>query len=268
MKFTRILSAILITGTSQAAVVQIGELILVNNIGTATRYDPNTGTLNTQNSGGPVNIPSTFIGYSQLMGGETPSADDLGLRTFSTSTQILNLSKNSSTSLAGGVQWTFDLTPLDSYLAGNSLTATTLRLQLDIRPNNTSGIFNSYISYTNAREGITLTPLPATATGIYTDFHAPGNAATVGSVVNGDFKVIGKGLGGNNYDASTVVPLLDLYNSGVRQFSVTLVGASFSSSGQQVSVDGSSGLFLETIPEPSAAFLGGLGALVLLRRRR
>jgi hypothetical protein len=269
-KHIPILLAALMAGSAHAAVVQIGTLALVNNIGgTTVRFDPDTGTRTTQNAGGPVNIPSSFIGYSQNMGGGTPDANDLGLRTFSTSTTIHNLSKSTSGTLAGGVQWSFDLTPLDAYLATNTLTATTLELRLRPSQNNTSGTYNAYISYTNAAESITLTNLPTTATAIRTDFFAPGNAANVGDVVNGDFKVIAKGIGGNNYATTTAVDLLGLYNSGVKQFNLSMVAAVFSSDSQQITIgSGGNGIFLEAVPEPSSTLLASLGMLALLRRRR
>lgn len=257
-------------GSAHAAVTQIGTFSLPNNIGgTIVRYDPNTGVLTTQNAGGPVNIQSSFIGYSQNMGGGTPNASDLGLRTFTGQTLIHNLTTTSSSTLAGGVQWSFDLTPLDAYLADNTLTATVLELRLRPQQNNTSGTYNSYLSYTNVTESISLRALPTTATAIRTDFFAPGNAADVGDVVNGEFKVIAKGIGGNNYGATTTVDLLSLYNSGVKEFNLTLVGASFASSGQQITfAAGGNGIFLDAVPEPTTALLASLGMLGLLRRRR
>lgn len=269
-KNIQILLATIMAGSAHAAVTQIGTFALVNNIGgTIVRHDSNTGTLGTQNAGGPVNIPSSFIGYSQQMGGVSPDDNDLGLRTFSSSTLIHNLSKSTSTSVAGGVQWSFDLTPLDAYLSTNSLTATTLDLRLALSQNNTSGTYDSYLSYTNATESMSLTALPTTATGIRSDFFGPGNAANVGDVVDGKFKVIAKDIGGNNYAATTTVDLLDLYNSGVKQFNLTLVGATFSSTSQQITVSqGTSGIYLDAVPEPSSALLAGMGLLGLLRRRR
>jgi hypothetical protein len=269
-KHIPILLAALMAGSAHSAVVQIGTLALVNNIGgTIVRYDPNTGTRSTMDAGGPINITSSFIGYSQNMGGGTPDASDLGLRTFSTQTTIHSLSTASNANAAGGVQWSFDLTPLDTYLATNTLTATTLELRLRPVQNNTSGTYHSFISYTNVAESITLTNLPTTASGIRTDFFVPGNAASVGDIVNGDFKVIAKGIGGANYAATTTVDILDLYNSGVRQFNLTMVANVFASSTQQITISsGGNGIFLEAVPEPSSALLASLGMLALLRRRR
>lgn len=270
-KSIQILLATIMAGSAHAAVVQVGTLALVNNIGSdvITRYDPNTGTRSTMNAGGPINITSSFIGYSQNMGGGTPDASDLGLRTFSTQTTIHSLSTASNANAAGGVQWSFDLTPLDAYLADNSFTATTLELRLRPVQNNTSGTYHSFISYTNAAESIMLTNLPTTASGIRTDFFVPGNAASVGDVVNGDFKVIAKGIGGNNYATTTTVDLLGLYNSGVRQFNLTMVANVFATSTQQITIgSGGNGIFLEAVPEPTTALLAALGMLGLLRRRR
>ena len=264
---------VLIMAGSAHAQTQIGSLALNPTVTTTTYYDPSTPTLTTQNAGGPVNITSSFIGYTQNQGGATPDpATDIGLHTYSASTTIYQLNRYASTTDAGAVQWSFDLSPLDTYLSANNLSASTLNLQLN---NITASVlgsyqgFDVYISYTSALEGMTLTPLDTTATGNYTDFYAPGRAASVGSVVNGKFKVVAQDAGATLNDT---IDLLSLYNSGVKQFDLMAVSASYGA-GSQFKVPLASGIYLDTtaVPEPSSAALGILGGLglfgVLLRRR-
>jgi hypothetical protein len=258
----------LAVATIAQAQTQIGTLDIANTVGgTTVRYDPNTGTLNTQNAGGPVNITSSFIGYSQNQNGTTDTSD-IGLNSYSTAFSIFTLSTANSTSLAGAAQWSFDLSPLDSYLSANRLAASTLSLNLAFTQNNSSGNYDVYLSYTG--DGMTLTPLNTTAAGNYTDFFAPGNSANVGDVVNGKFKVMAQNAGGASTPFNDSIDLLSLYNSGVKQFDLMLVSATYGPGGKYTISKTGNGIFLTTVavPEPSsAALLGGLGLIGLLLRR-
>jgi hypothetical protein len=259
----------LVMAASAHAQTQVGTLAIANTVGgTTVRYDPDTGTLNTQNAGGPVNITSSFIGYSQNQNGTTDTSD-IGLNSFSTAFSIFTLSTANSTSFAGAAQWSFDLSPLDSYLSANSLAAAALSLNLAFTQNNSSGNYDVYLSYTG--DGMTLTPLDTTAAGNYTDFFVPGNSANVGDVVNGKFKVIAQNAGGANTPFNDSIDLLSLYNSGVKQFDLMLVSATYGPGGKYTVSKTGNGIFLTTaaVPEPSsAALLSGLGLIGLLLRRR
>lgn len=265
------------------ASTQIGDLRLPsgNYSGGFTYFDPASGGDTTRAVvGAPVAINSNFIAVTQNPGGATPdSTSDIGLRTFSSATTLRTLNRfkadqdgpgaGSGPQRAGAVQWTIDLSPLAAYLATNNLGLTALDLRLVTNPSDDSKEYDTYLSYTNAVEGITQANL---ATGLtagtdnYNNFWFPAQAVAEGSIANGTHKVIERDFVG---DMDSTIDLLALYNNGVTEVNLIMASGDFFS-GRTIAIGNGSGLSFDavTVPEPSISLLAVFGSLALLRRRR
>jgi hypothetical protein len=260
-----------------AAQTQIGDFRLTSGLysGAFTYFDPGFGPHTTRAViGAPVQVNSVFIGTSQNPGDPPPSTtDDIGLQTYSSSTVIRTLNRFASSlnggttgvDRAGAVQWSFNLSPLDSYLAGNDLLATALTLSLPLTTSDAARKVDVYLSYTST--GITKTGISTTSgQANYHDLWWPAQASSEENIVDGKFQILKLGAAGP-LELST--SLLDLYDSGVREFNVILASGDFWSS-RNIFVPEGSGLFLTTapVPEPSTTalmLLGLLGAAALRR---
>lgn len=261
-----------------AGVIQIGDFRMDGSTyGTDTFFDPGFSETTRDVLGAPVNITSAFAGTSEEAG-RAPTPDvtgdtDIGLRTWSSATRIYTMNRYTSSSNGGvsgvarigAVQWSFNLTPLDSYLSGNGLTLTALDLDLVLGLTG-SDPHDVYLSYTDATAGTTLTGISATdSSANYYDFWWAANGATVGDFIGNKFEVLQKGQTGNGTVSDS---LLTLYNSGVREFSLSFMTGGYSPLGDITNINDGSGLSITTIPEPAALGLVGVfGAGLLFIRR-
>ncbi len=257
--------------------VQVGDFrIGSTDYGVNTYFDPGFANTTRSVSGAPVNISSAFTGTSQGAGNApADSATDMGLRTYSGVTTILNMNRYASSSNGGAtgnprigiVQWNFDLTPLDGYLSGNGLSLTALDLDLVLDLPGGDG-YDVYLSYTDAGEGTSLTGISATdpISNYNTFWWAAENAgATAGSIVGGAFEVIARD---QVADGTISDSLLALYGSGVREFNLTLMTPDYNNT-QQTKIGDGSGLSITTIPEPATfGLVGVFGAAALFIRKR
>lgn len=261
-----------------AGITQIGDFRIgaTTYAGAHTYFDPGFSETTRAVIGAPVQVNSTFSGTSQNPGGASPdSGTDIGIRTYSSVTQLNNMNRYASSTDGGSsgparigiVQWNFNLSPLDSYLSGNGLTLTALDLDLVLDLPGGDG-YDVYLSYTDATAGTTLTSISTTnAAANYNDFWwaAENAGATAGSVVNGNFEVLARD---QIADGTISDSLLALYNSGAREFNLTLMTPDYNSN-QNTSIAEGSGLSITTIPEPATISLVGLvGGLSMLIRRR
>jgi hypothetical protein len=114
---------------------------------------------------GLPDVASAFSGLSQISDGtvedQTASGaeTDIRITTFAASTRIRNLNRYNVVNYrlpfqSGSLQWSFDLTPIDSYLTTNSLTLDALDLGL-ITTISGTGDYDILLSYTNPAESIT-----------------------------------------------------------------------------------------------------------------
>ena len=265
--------------SARAAETQIGDLrIGSNTYSTLTYFDPGFSETTRSVTGAPVQVNSSFIGTSQDAG-DAPanSTEDIGLQTFSTSTVIRQLNRFASDpdgpggvagpQLVGAVQWSFDLSPIDSYLSTNSLDLTALDLDLVTAASDATREYDIYLSYTNAAESIARTSISTSSPASnYTTFWFPAQSASEGAVVNGSFKLVELDFTGN---MNLTIDLLSLYDSGVREFNLIMSSGAFLS-GRTIGIGDGSGISIDTspVPEPSASLLGLIGGMFLLRRRR
>lgn len=265
----------LIAAVSQAGVTQISDFRLdAGAYSTLTYSDSGFDSITTRAvSGAPVAINSAFSAVSSEYNGTLNTANDIALQTFTARTNIFQLNR-----YGGGygiVQWHFDLTPLDGYFAahpGQSLTSLDLDLNVDAPQGGALMNYDVYLSYTNPSEGITLTPIDMTQAGNHTgtnqaDFYTPAQSSSVGSIVNGDFKVLK--LGGTA-DVNLSDSLLSLYESGVREFNLMMGSSNYGQNKTFGILDGS-GLSITTVAIPTPEALpAGLMLLTLigLGRRR
>lgn len=255
--------------------IPIGDFRIGSSDYTAnTFFDPGFSHTTRSVIGAPVGINSTFSGTSENAGdASADSATDIGLRTYSSVTTIINLNRNTS-SVDGGasgvarigmVQWNFNLTPLDSYLSGNGLSLTALDLDLGLDLPGGDG-YDVFLSYTDAGTGTTLTSMSSTAPSAnYNLWWASESiGAAAGTIVNSQFEV----LAVNQIADGTISDsLLSLYAGGVREFNLMLMTPDYNASQQTKIVDGS-GLSISTVPEPATLGMLGLGALATLLIRR
>lgn len=247
-----------------------------------TEIDPvSSGDLTRAVTGAPVSVNSDFIAVTQNAGGGTPDGDDIVLRTFSSVTNIRTINRfgadqDGSGPLggpqrAGGVQWTIDLSPLNSYLSSNSLSLTALDLDMVTTVSANMNEYDMYLSYTNPAESITLAGLATGATAgddNYDNFWFPAQGVAEGAIANGTHKVIELDETGN---LSRTVDLLGLYNAGVTDLNLILASGAFNDE-RQISIAAGSGLSIDTapaVPEPSSSLLAALamGAALVKRRR-
>lgn len=220
----------------------------------------------------PVQINSVFTATSQESGG-VADANDLTLRTFSSVTRVRTLNRFGpdddgigGVQRAGGVQWAFDLSPLDSYLATEALDLTALDLDLDVVLSGGAGSYDFFLSYTSPTAGTTLTGIGAAGSDIYSSFVLPGIGAADGDIINGEFEVIAGSVAGN---LDITESLLSLYDEGVREFNLILTSSSFMN-GRNIDIAAGSGLSITTVPvpEPATMVLIGLGTVVMMGKRR
>lgn len=173
---------------------------------------------------------------------------DIGLQTYSSSTLIKNMSRFASSTNAGVAQWSIDLSPLDAYLATNSLNLDALRLDLLADMNDEAREFDLYLSYTDPAEPISLVGINRDNAALnYCDLFDPADGAFVGDIVNGTHKVL---IANTPGDMDITEDLLALYNAGVRDLNLIIASSAFYS-GDNVSILDGSGLFIETSGSPN-----------------
>ena len=275
------LAALLGLGSvTTAAPIDIGDFRLPENTyASLTYFDPSSPAATTRViAGAPVQVNSTFVAVSQNAGNPPAATDDsdLGLVTSTASTTIRNLSRFTANlgtpetaafpSKVGAVQWSFNLTPLDSYLSSNSLalTALDLRLVLDASANAEDKKYDVYLSYTNPAESISLADIATDATAAdtnYNNFFWPARSTAVDSVANGTHKVIKLDQIG---DMDLTLDLRALYNAGIKDFNLIVVAGDYMK-GREHAVLSGSGLSIDTqsLPEPASAMLLAVGCGLL-----
>lgn len=261
-----------------AGVIQIGDFRIgaTPYSGSHTYFDPGFSETTRAVVGAPVQVNSTFSGTSQNPGDASPdSATDIGVRTYSSVTQLNNMNRYASSTDGGQsgaarigiVQWHFNLSPLDSYLSGNGLSLTALDLDLVLDLPGGDG-YDVYLSYTDATAGTILTSISTTDSGYNYDnfwWAAEDAGATAGSIVNGNFEVLARD---QIADGTISDSLLAKYNSGLREFNLTFMTPDYNYN-QNTSIAEGSGLSITTIPEPATmSLIGVVGGLSMLIRRR
>ncbi len=277
----KITTALLVSSCSLpafAGVTQIGEFrIGASDFTSDTFVDPGVvaaDDIETRAVGAaPVQVNSLFTATSQEAGLNGATADDLTLRTFSSLTRLRTLNRFTpdpdgvgGVQRAGGAQFSFDLSPLDSYLSENALSLTELDLDLALATSDDNATYNVQLSYTSASAGTTLTGIGADGASVYTTFVLPTLGASDGDFINGQFEVIAAATSG---DQTLSDSLLGLYEEGVRDFNLVITSSAFLN-GRNIDIIDGSGLSITTtpIPEPASLALVGLGAVAMLRRRR
>lgn len=191
-------------------------------------------------TGGQVSI--TYAGFAF-----TPVIDQIGSQP---SVWLLNLSDTTYTS--GTATLTLDLTSVTvagGYGLGFVSVATNdaLNPRLGVHASNTSAVDNAGVSLTTTVESFAIA-------GHYSNHSADTTGATASAPMTqlyGAF--IGSAKGAAGYQASLA--------AGTTSFS-------FGNTGTGTGPDRASAAAFSAIPEPSAALLGSLGLLALLRRRR
>ncbi|MDA8975034.1 PEP-CTERM sorting domain-containing protein [Akkermansiaceae bacterium] len=271
---------ICISPLAHAASTQIGDLRLPSNTysGSFTYFDSASGgDLTRAVSGAPVPINSTFTAITQNPDGGTPSTtEDIGLRTFTSATQIRTINRfaastapSGGTRRVGGVQWTINLSSLSGYLTSNSLSLTALDLGLNTSVSDATKEYDVYLSYTNPTESITIAGLSTGANSGSDNFDNvwfPAFSSSEGSIVGGTHKIVELGHSGV---LTSTIDLLPLYNAGVENVNLSILSGDFFS-GRTLNIDDGSGLSIDTapIPEPATSLFSMLAALGVLRRRR
>ncbi|QDT67498.1 hypothetical protein MalM25_03970 [Planctomycetes bacterium MalM25] len=163
-------------------------------------------------------LSASFQGLSQqadgvLQGHDPDQQRDFVVETFFGSTAVRNFSRFNSpaenaTGTAGALQWGFDLTPLDDYLANNtlSLDAIEVNLKVDYQTGGNRA-YDLLLSYTNVSEDITLADISTTIdgdkTGATDNFHvlySPSRLGEVGDLVGDDPRTDFSGVGDFNGD--------------------------------------------------------------------
>jgi|GEM_PF-2875127 len=154
---------------------------------TWSNVTPNTA--DTFNDPALPRIFSTFSGLSSRANG-TLDADDIQLRSFSSNTVIIRPNRGGTDpdgpggqggqQLVGAVQWSFDLSPIQTYLTDNNLSLTALDLDLVTIAEGTSDNreYDVLLSYTNPVQSITKAGI---STALAT---VPGDATTSGAAEN------------------------------------------------------------------------------------
>lgn len=251
--------ALLSASTANAASTPIGDFRLNANpfSGGFTYFDPGFGSLHGESPlmtrgtiGSPVTVNSDFSGTSQDEG-NAPVSDltDVGLRTYSSATVIRTINRyaqdttqGTGTDDVGAVQWSFDLTPVDSYLSSNSLSLSALDLDFITDPSDDDKPYDVYLSYTDA--GIALTDISISARTNHNNMWVPAQASAEGDVVGGMFEILELQHAG---DLALNQSLLSLYNSGVREFNLIMSSGAFFS-GRTIGIQAGSGLSIDTQP--------------------
>ncbi|NNC90691.1 MAG: hypothetical protein HKN82_19715 [Akkermansiaceae bacterium] len=203
--------------------------------------------------GAPVQLPSVFSGTTQNPGSVGDPLTDLGVRTFSTSTHLKTINRftadpdgpgaASGPQRVGVFQYEIDLAPVETYLSGSGESLTGLDLRFVIDPSDDTKGYDIYLSYTEAGEGITLTPVSTDdATANYFDFWLASQGSFEGDVVNGTHKILNLDTSG---DIDQTESLLGIYNAGVRKVNAIIVSGDFFS-GRTLRVNENSGLWVNT----------------------
>lgn len=196
-------------------------------------------SLSTESNAAADQVSITYAGFAF-----TPVIDQIGNQP---SVWLLNLSDTTYTS--GTATLTLDLTGVttaNGYGLGFVSVATNdaLNTRLGVHASNTSAVDNAGVSLTTTVESFAIA-------GHYSNWSTDTTGATASAPMTqlyGAF--IGSAKGAAGYRASLA--------AGTSSFSFGSTGAS----------DRASAAAFVAIPEPSAALLGGLGLLALLRRRR
>jgi len=278
--------AIGLASSANAGVTQIGDFRIAStgHPSPGTVFDPGF----TQATRGVLTAPagseiiSTLSVGSQNASGLAEQEFDPRIKTFTAASQILNLSRFgpstnggvSGATRAGMAQWSFDLTPLDTYLSTNGLTLTELDLDMVFDLKDETNILDYYLSYTNATESISKADIDVTtigdAVGVggagsnnWTNFFNPARGSSIGDVINGTHRVL---LVDHVGDVNSSESLLSLFNAGVRQFNLQVAAGNFQSNDQFKMIAGS-GLSITTIPEPASLALLGAGLAMACSRR-
>lgn len=246
-------------GTTQVGDFRIGQSVYPAN----TFFDPGFDEPTRSVAGAPVNIVSRFTGTSEEAGRgdipDTTTGTDIGLLTFEPYTQVLAMNRffssttgTSGVARIGAVQWNIDLAPLETYLASNSLMLTELDFDLVLGLTG-SDPHDFYLSYTDATAGTTLTGLNTTnSQANYFDFWWAANGAADGDIIDGKFEVIKKGLLING-DSTVSKSLLDLYNSGVREFNLSFMTGGYHPVTDITKILEGSGLSMTTVVDTGPA---------------
>ncbi|MEP0761901.1 MAG: hypothetical protein HRF48_04110 [Chloroflexota bacterium] len=267
--------------SAQAADTQITDFRLPADTYSPDRhhFDPGFGPLSTRAvPGAPVTLDAQFSGTTQNIDGVVDPLTDIAVRTYTPVTQIVQISRYgvdpdgiggvNGIQRIGIVQWHFDLTPLDSYLATNGLKLDALDMDLIVDAlNDETMLLDIYLSYTNPAESISLTNISATsAEDNYNNFWLPTLNHVAGDIVNGTHKILTKDDPG---DLSLNASLLSLYNQGVRQFNLIMTTPSYSAN-RTYEIEAGSGLSITTspLPEPASAAVLGASGLILIATRR
>lgn len=203
-----ILSALLV-GSASAGDTQIGEFLLDETFSPSISFheefdgDTNPDFQTRMPAALPAGVPeitSQLTGLSQNANMElitsTPDETDLGIRTNAAWTKINHLNRYGVDPLSpagdarvGVAQFKFDLSPLDGYLSGNSLSLDALDMDflVTFKGNGwTAGQKIDFVmSYTSASEGITLADIDRTITDDFSTGGAPQNHANIWHPLNG-----------------------------------------------------------------------------------
>lgn len=218
--------------------------------GDFTYFDPGFGPLATRSApdSGPAAIPATFQGTSQNPGGTADPLTDIGVRTYSASTNIQDLNRYTSSTdggttgpgRVGAVQWTIDLGQVSDYLDASGKQLDALGLRLVTHPSDTGKTYDVYLSYTSATDGIELTDISSdNADWNYDTFWWPSYGMSDGDVIGTTHKILKIGQTGD-MDLST--DLAPLFADGVRELNLILVSGDFFSGTRTIAVQEGSGV--------------------------
>lgn len=181
--------------------------------------------------------------FDELSATLPSSTSDIGLQTFNSATNIRTLSRFASSTDAGIIQWSMDLSNLDAYLADQSLSLDALNLDLIVDASDPSKLFDVYLSYTDPATPINLIGISRDSASFnYNALFAPAVGSAVGDIVNGTHQVL---VANSSGTIDLQEDLLLLYHSGVRQVNLSIASSDFYAS-RVITIQEGSGLFIET----------------------
>lgn len=238
-------TTVTLTGGGASTAATIGAITTTANTsggmtftgsGTTTLSNSNTYTGKTTISGGSVALGAT---------GSIANSSEIELNggNFNVSA-VTGFTVGASQALTGSGSITGDITVTGTLAIGNSPGTMTFNDDLTI-----GAAAVSNFEFTNTAFGLGTYDLAQGGVGTQT--------VTFGGTLNLFFS-------GGTYSSSSSVQIFDFENYSGDFTAVTFSGLGL---GQSASFDSSTG-FVTVIPEPEAALLGGVGLLVLLRRRR